>query len=135
MSVAPVLALRKAIVTHLRADAAVTATSVNTRIYGERTPNNPTFPFARYGASDALPGFDITAPLHVFSKDAFTDDLNAIAEAIGNSLDGKTLTLTGFGKAYLSWQGTRVISDGTEASEWHAIVTMGAMVPRDCATT
>jgi len=129
MSVAPILALRQAIVTHLRADAAVTATAVGTRIYGERAPANPQSPFARYGVSDALPGFDISAPIHIFSKAEFTDDVNSIAEAIGRSLDGAVLDLSDDRKAYLSWEGQRVV--GSE-EEWHAIVTIGARIPRSC---
>lgn len=132
MSVAPILDLREAIVTHLLADTSVTSTAVDDRIYGERAPANPAFPFVRYGVSDALPGYDITAPLHVFSKAAFTDDVNAIAEAIGNSLDGMVLTLDSGRKAYLTWQSARVVG-GNDQNEWHAIVTFGAMVPRDCA--
>lgn len=131
MAAAPILALRRAIVTHLRADTAVTATAVGARIYGEKAPASPTFPFARYGSSDAAPGFEIEAPVHVFSKDEFTDDVNAIAEAIGNSLDDKVLDLGAGRKAYLTWTGVRVI--GAAVDEWHAIVAFSARVPRDCA--
>lgn len=130
MSVAPILGLRKAVVAHLRGDSAVAATSVGTRIYGERAPAPPTWPFARYGASDAEPGHEITAPLHIFSKDPFTDDVNAIAEAVAASLDGRALTLAGGRKAYLTWAGTRVVA--SDADEWHAIVSFSAVVPRDC---
>jgi hypothetical protein len=133
MSAAPILALRRAVVPHLRADAAVTATAIGSRIYGERAPATPTWPFARYGASDAVPGFEIEAPIHVFSKDEFTDDVNAIAEAIGNSLDGKVLDLGAGRKAYMTWLGVRVVGDAAEQSEWHAIVRFSATVPRDCA--
>jgi hypothetical protein len=133
MSAAPILALRRAVVTHLRADATVTATAIGSRIHGERAPATPTWPFARYGSSDATPGFEIEAPVHVFSKNEFTDDVNAIAEAIGNSLDGAVLALSGGRKAYMTWLGVRVVGDGTEQSEWHAIVSFRATVPRDCA--
>lgn len=130
MSVAPILALRKAIVTHLRADTDVTSTSIGERFYGEKPPARKTWPFGQYGSSDAVPGYDITAPLHIFSKDDFTDDVNAIAEAIGNSLDETVLELDGGRKAWLTWLGVRVQGD---SEEWHAIVTIGAKVPRDCA--
>lgn len=131
MSVAPILDLRKAIVTHLLADSTVTSTAVDERIYGERAPANPVFPFVRYGVSDAVPGHEISAPIHVFSKSAFTDDVNAIAKAIADSLDEQVLTLGDGRKAYLSWAGLRVVG-GTDASEWHAIVTITASVPRGC---
>ncbi len=131
MAVAPILALRRAIVTHLRADSAVIATAVGTRTYGERAPESLTWPFVRYGVSEADQGFDITAPLHVFSKDPFTDDVDAIAEAIAESLDGKVLSLGDGRKAYLTWAGTRV--QASTPDEWHAIVSVRAAVPRDCA--
>jgi hypothetical protein len=133
MSVAPILKLRQAIVSHLLGDAAVTSTTVDDRIYGERAPKDPAFPFVRYGASDALPGHEVTAPLHIFSKSAFTDDVNAVSEAIAVSLDGITLTLGDGRRAHLTWSGTRVVGDGIEQSEWHAIVTITANIPRDCS--
>lgn len=132
MSVAPILGLRQAIVTHLRADTNVTSTSVGTRIYGEKSPANLTWPFARYGTSDAVPGHEIEAPIHVFSKAEFTDDVNAITEAISASLDGAVLTLADNRKAYLRWTGTRVVPN--EAAEWHAIIGFRATVPRECTS-
>lgn len=130
MSVAPILALRKAIVTHLRADTAVTSTAIGERSYGERPPKAPGWPFLMYGMSDAQPGYEINAPLHIFSKDPFTDDVNAVAEAVGASLDGAVMMLGDGRKAYLTWAGVRVV--GSE-EEWHSIVTISARVPRDCA--
>lgn len=130
MPVAPILSLRRAIVTHLRADTVVTATAVAGRIYGEKAPATLQWPFARYGASDAVPGFEIEAPIHVFSKDEFTDDVNGIAEAIGNSLDGTVLDIGSGRKAYMTWLGVRVV--GSAPDEWHAIVRFSATVPRDC---
>lgn len=131
MAVAPILGLRRAIVTHLRADAAVTATAVGSRIYGERAPASPTWPFVRYGVSDAA-GDSISVPLHVFSKDDFTDDVNAIAEAMGASLDEKVLTLGDGRKAYLAWQSVTVMGDAEEQSAWHAVVTVQARIPHGC---
>lgn len=128
---APILGLRRAIVTHLRADSTVTATAVGSRIYGERAPATPTWPFVRYGVSDAA-GDDISVPLHVFSKDDFTDDVNAIAEAIASSLDEKVVTLGDGRKAYLSWQSQNVMGDMDEQSAWHAVVTISARIPQGC---
>lgn len=133
MSIAPILGLRRAIVTHLRADTNVTGTSVASRIYGEKAPapDKLIFPFARYGISDAVPGHEIDAPIHVFSKAEFTDDVNAITEAISLSLDGAVLALGDGRKAYVRWSGTRVVAN--DAEEWHAIVGFKATVPRGCS--
>jgi hypothetical protein len=133
MSVAPILGLRRAIVTHLRADTAVTSTAVGSRIYGEKVPAQPTWPFVRYGVSDAQPGFDISVPIHIFSKDDFTDDVNGIAERIGNSLDDKVLTLGDGRRAFPVWAGVRLAGDADEASAWHSTVLFDVRVPRDCA--
>jgi hypothetical protein len=130
MSVAPILGLRRAIVSHLRADVAVTSTSVGQRIYGERTPATLTWPFARYGVSDAS-GEDIIVPVHIFSKDAFTDDVNAIAEAIAGSLDERTLALGDDRRAYIAWETSRLVA--SDEHEWHSIVTFSARIPKDCA--
>mgnify|MGYP001241821002 CR=1 FL=1 len=129
MSVAPILDLRKAIVAHLRNDTSVTTTPVSNRIYGEKAPAKPIAPFVRYGVSDAEPGFNILAPIHVFAKDEFTDDVNAIAEAVGKSLDGAVLSLGDGRDAYLTWAGHRV--SGREG-EWFVTVTINARIPRCC---
>lgn len=129
MSVAPILALRKAIVARLIADSAVTSTAIGERSYGEKVPARPTWPYLHYGMSDAVPGFEITAPLHIFSKDPYTDDVNVVAETVGNSLDGRVLSLGDGRKAYLTWEGVRIVGGD---DEWHAVVNIGARVPRDC---
>lgn len=128
MSVAPILALRKAIIAHLRADSAVLATGIGARSYGEKPPTPPTWPFLQYGMSDAVPT-EIAAPLHIFSKNAYTDDLNTIAETVGASLDGKTIVLGDGRRAHLTWEGVRTVQGD---DEWHAVVNIGATVPRDC---
>jgi hypothetical protein len=133
MSIAPILSLRKAVVTHLRADSSVTGTSVGSRIYGEKAPapDKLVWPFARYGISDAVPGHEIDAPIHVFSKAEFTDDVNAITEAISLSLDGAVLSLSDGRDAYVHWSGTRIVAN--DAQEWHAIVGFKATIPRGCS--
>ncbi len=133
MSIAPILSLRRAIVTHLRADSTVTSTAVGQRIYGERAPAAPVWPFVRYGQSDAVPGFQITAPIHVFSKAEYTDEAAEIAEIIGASLSGKVLALDDGRKARLRYAGHQIIPDAAEASAWHAIVRIEANVIAECA--
>lgn len=133
MSVAPILGLRRAIITHLRADSSVTALVPSARIYGERAPATLTWPFVRYGVSDAVPGYDITVPISVFSKSDYTDEAAAIGETIGASLDSAVLTLSDGRKAVLRYVGMRLIPDADETAAWHGIVTIGARVARDCA--
>lgn len=132
MSVAPILALRRAIITHLRADSSVTSTALGTRIYGERAPAIPTWPFMRYGISDAVPGYEITVPLSIFSKADYTDEAAAIGEAIGASLDSKAMVLGDGRVAHLRYRGMRLLVE-SDGEGWHAIVTIAARVERDCA--
>lgn len=132
MKVAPILGLRRAIVSHLRADATVTALVPAARLYGERVPAEPDWPFMRYGQSDAGPGFEIVAPIHVFSKAEFPDEAAEIGEAIGASLENRTLTLGDGRRAHLRWLSGQIIPDAAEASAWHAIVRIGATVAAEC---
>lgn len=132
MSVAPILGLRRAIITHLRADSSVTSTALGNRIYGERAPATPTWPFMRYGVSDAMPGYDIAVPLSVFSKADYTDEAAAIGEAIGASLDGKALTLGDGRVAHLYFRGMQMLSE-PDGDGWHAVVSIGARVARNCS--
>jgi hypothetical protein len=137
MKAAPILEVRRGIVTHLRADPAVTSLgtpALDARIYGERTPATLTWPFVRYGQSDAVFGWDVSAPIHVFSKTDYTDEVSAISEAIGESLDDVVLAFADGRKAHLRYLGHLIIPDGAEASAWHGIVRIGARVAVECAS-
>ena len=132
MSAAPILLMRRAVVAHLRADAVVTSLLPSGRIYGERPESNAVRPFMRYGMSDSVPGYDVTAPLHIFSGSDFTDEIARIIEEIQASLDGAVLTLESGEKIYMRVTSTRIIPDAAEQNAWHGVVTVKGHIPRDC---
>ncbi len=133
----PTLLVRRAVVTHLRADPTVNTLGsppLGIRIYGEKAPATLTWPFVRYGQSDFGQTRGVV-PIHVFSKASFTDEAAGIAAAIVASLDGRTLELSDSRKITFNWPevgGTQVIPDAAEASAWHAIVRFDVTIPRLC---
>lgn len=135
----PTLPLRQAVVTDLRADAALMALgtpplSTGDRIYGERTPATLVWPFVRYGQAD-VGQTQARLPLHVFSKSQYTDEVAAIAAGIVARLDGRTLELGDGRRVTFNWPeagGTQIISDAAEADAWHAIVLFDVTIPRTC---
>jgi hypothetical protein len=135
MSAPPILALRRAIVAHLKADIALTALLPSARIFGERSTEG-SWPFSRIGELEAVPGHEIGGAIHVFSKGDFTDEVAAILERIGTSLDDQVLYLGDEPfegpKANVTLVRTRIIPDGAEQSAWHGIATISATVPKDC---
>jgi hypothetical protein len=135
MAVDPTLPLRQAVIRTLRADDALTALLPAERIYGERSPAELTWPFVRYGQAD-IGQVGGSLPIHVFSKQQFTDEAASIASAIVDALDGRSLALDGGRKATLTWpeaSGTQIIPDSAEADAWHAIIRFDVMIPRACA--
>lgn len=137
MSAPPILALRRSIVAHLKADATVVAVLPAARQFGERSTAG-SWPFSRVGELEGEPGHEIVGAIHVFSKAEFTDEVWLILERIGESLDSAVLYLgdaPGEGpKANLELVRTRVIPDAAEQSAWHGIATIRARVERDCLT-
>lgn len=131
MSVPPILGTRQVVIEHLKADATLTALLPEGRIFGERADADVRWPYSRFGEPDARPG-DISFPIHVFSKERFTDQVNAIAEAIGHSLHGAVLELDDGRKINVAFVSTRTVPDGRDPDAWHAIVTFAATIARDC---
>lgn len=133
MSAPPILALRRTIVAHLKADETVIAVLPAARQFGERSQDLG-WPFSRVGEFEGAPGHEIRGAVHVFSKGDFTDEVNTIVERIATSLDGAVLTLDEdvARRANIALLGTRVIPDGAEQSAWHGIVTILATIARDC---
>lgn len=129
------LPLKNAIVSHLRADSALTALLNEESIFGMRTPVDRPWPFARYGTPDASPrraqcwdGSDNAITLHVFSKQTFEDETANILAAIVESLGDTVIELGGGEKAYVQSRGSTIIPDAAEANAWHGIARFEATV-------
>lgn len=125
------LPLRKAIVSHLRADAGVIAQVPAARVYGMRQPPTTSWPFTRYGQPDSRSsglGEDIAVTLHSFSKAAYEDECAEILSALVESLDGAVLTLEGGEQARVHWRGSQIIPDAAEANAWHGLARFDATI-------
>jgi len=123
------LPLRRAIIMKLLATSAVTDL-LGTRFYGMRTPDSPEWPFGRYGAPDTRPyeatglgGSDSDITLHVFARGPDEGPCATIADTIVDALSDDMLPLEGgVGLVSLDWQGTQIIEDGGESTDYHAII-------------
>lgn len=132
MSAAPIIPFRRKVVAHLKADSVVTALMPAGRIYGERSDAETAWPFSRCGEFEGEPGHVVRGNVHVFSKSDFTDEVGAIVEAIGTSLDSAVIELADGRKAHVEVVRTRILPDPAEQSAWHGIVTVVSAIPKDC---
>jgi hypothetical protein len=128
------LRLRQATVQRLRADAdlvAIGTPPVGDRIYGKRQPPELTWPFVRVSVADEGPlrkGTEVRVTVHTFSKAQFDDECETMNAAVQTSLEDAVLELTGARKAYMSWIGSQVLADASEASAWHGVNSFTATI-------
>ena len=133
MSAPPILKARQAVVAFLNSNAAVTATAIGSKIYGERPPaKGLIWPFIRCDSFDALPGWQIGGLIHVFSKGPFSDEAAEITEIIAKAIDSASLDLEDGRKIWITVDRMRVIPDGAEQDAWHGICQITASAPKDC---
>lgn len=133
------LALRRAVITHLKTDPNVAA-HVGQRVYNE-TPSTPTWPFILYGnpfssayEQSCAEGIEAALTIHVFAKGPTSDQANEIAAEVVKSLtNGPAFDPAGDVRAdAFEWERTQTIRDTDEKSAYHAIVdfTVRAVQPR-----
>lgn len=135
MAIDSTIAIRRAVLTLLHADAGVTAI-VAARSYPQTTPAKPTFPFIRMGAPLALPtrgacfdGTDSTFAVHGFTKDRMSagsrvetaeDYAGRLGTAIASALDQRVVTLSN-GNARIQWTGGQLLMDPVEPGCFHTL--------------
>lgn len=75
MTIDPTIYVKQAIIAALKADATLTAMVPAARIYPQKTPNSPAWPFIRYGASSSVPlrpdggsGGEVRGEVRCFAK-------------------------------------------------------------------
>lgn len=134
------LYVRRAVITAWKRDAAVAAI-VGARVLAV-AESEPVWPFVRYGPALALPkratgldGSRLALTGHAFAKDSDTvdglDQVQLLAAAMTACLEGRTFALGAPwpAKIYdISWTSTQTIEDSEEASAFHAIVNLEALV-------
>jgi hypothetical protein len=133
------LPVRRAGLTHLKGDAAVTAVVPAASIYPGTAGSVPSWPFVRWGPPSAIPirsacvdGSEIAAAFHAFAKPRYVgsalvesaeDHVARIGAAITRSLDRQRLVLDASypGTALWIWRNSQLMQDGAEADAWHWI--------------
>lgn len=131
------MAVRKAVVSHVKDDAGVTEI-IGERFYGPNPPPQPEWPFGRYGAAVVTPlratcldGARIAMTVHAFAKGEDESEVCELAAALVAALDGVSLPLDLPYPARLysvRWTSTQTIRDSEEATGWHAIINLEGRV-------
>lgn len=130
------VAVRRAVLTLLKATSAVTALVPADRIYPPARDAAPAWPFAAYDnvlqgpfRASCMDGATVRFQISGFAK-GDGEAATAIASAAMAVLDGSTLALEGGGKAHVRYLESNTLRDGTEASAWIATVRFEASVVR-----
>jgi len=120
------LAVRRAIITALRAYGPLTALVPAGRIYPPQMPATPVWPFVRYGTATVIPdratgmdGARIIVSVHAFARGPGEDAASAIAKAIATCLDEANLTTEDGDQLTIFWTGGQTLQDPEEANSWH----------------
>lgn len=132
------LPVRKATLSLLKSDAALTARVPAGSIYPQSPIAQPAWPFIRYGAPITSPlrlscvdSSEVDFAVHVFSKGTSAksaeDDAAEISALVASALD-RTVLLPGGGSLRLTWRGSELMRDRDEAGAYHGIVSVRARV-------
>jgi hypothetical protein len=137
------LFVRRAVVAAWQAYAPLLALVPASRIFPPQRPAKPEWPFVGYGVPNELPfeascldGSTIEFAGHAYAETTGSDDdtvggeemAGRIADAMVAALEAAgPLNLAAHGSpragtAYVTWTGTQVIQDGSEADNFHAVV-------------
>jgi len=136
------LAIRRAILTALADDAAITALVPAARIYPQAAPvPAPAWPFIIYGAPTGVPiraacvrGTEVTVAIHSFALprkegaqtvETAEDYASRIGRAVVLALDGKRIDLER-GYVSLLFTGSQLLIDGGEKDAFHHIANLRA---------
>jgi len=132
------LPVRRAMLTTLAADAALTAIVPSERIYPQAaTSPSPVWPFVIYGSPSGIPiraacvdGLEVTVAIHSFAKPRMSgqsmletaeDYAARIGASVVKALDGKRPALETGGYLRILHIGSQLLIDGGEASAFHHV--------------
>ena len=128
------LALQKALVSALKADAGISAL-VGARVY-DQPPQSATRPFVRIGGIEPRPlrtdgkaAASLTFGIEAHSRPVTSGRVEATrcAEAIASALDGADLTVTGYEAVFVDWQ-TQTVAQDSDGQSYTAIVAFSALL-------
>jgi hypothetical protein len=132
------LPVRRAGLTALKADAALTALVPAASIYPQSPPATPVWPFIKWGAPSGVPvrapgcvdGSEIIVAVHGFAKPRYEsgamvetaeDHCARLGAALAAALGDKRLALQSGGNATFEWTGHQLLQDGAEADAFHTV--------------
>lgn len=128
------LALREAVVQHLRADIPLGQLVVPAQIHGERVPESRQKPYIAMSRLDAdafnaqgINGALIPIRLHVFADAEDSGLVIRISGAIVNALDDAQLDLDDGWCLDVSYVRTNSVASGSETTEWHDAIDFTAL--------
>lgn len=137
------LFVRRAVLRLLKRAATVTVLVPAERIYPPQRPPNPTWPFIGYGqpitvpvVASGLDGSGIAVAIHAYAETTGEGDDTVPGEDMAASIvrvvvavlggeEGAEIDLQELGDcpypamAYISWTGSQVVQDGSEADAFH----------------
>lgn len=136
--------LRRAALTQLRNDPALTAIIPKASIYNGSAPLTPAWPFILWGATIAAPfeatclaGEDTRCTVHAFvgprknaaggTLETGEDQVGRVAVALKNALHRRTLSIPS-GTATLRQISVNRLRDGQAADEWHLVADFRAKI-------
>lgn len=140
--------VRQAVVAAWKAYAPLLALVPAGRIFPPQRPPNPEWPFVAYGVpvvapfgASCLDGCTVGFAGHAYAETTGTgaetvqgellasNIAQRMAEAVGAPLDLAALVDCPYpATAFVTWTGTQVIQDGSEADRFHAIVSFDVTV-------
>lgn len=126
--------LRQAAVTALAAASGIQAI-VGTRVYGERAPSTPTWPFIRVGLIIALPyeatcldGMDAGFAVNSFSRQEDAGEMYQLRELVVATLEGAALSGSGKHVVRLDWTDSNNLGG---PRNWHDVTQFQAVTAAD----
>lgn len=134
MSGGPDLELQAAIVTKLKANAALQALTGNADRVHQVVPKDPPFPYVTIGESQSVPDFaacidgaELFVTLHVYSRASGYEEAKRIMAALDDALDDIDLTLVDNRCLEIRNDGSRVFKDSDNVTS-HGVITFRALV-------
>lgn len=136
--------VRRAVLTHMKADDDFVAIVLATQQHPQTAPANPIWPFTRYGVPIATPiraacvdSATISFVIHSFAKNRLEGDrivesaedyAGRIASGVNRCLGGAYLDLGDGVTARIRWLSSQVMQDGAEAGAYHGVSSFSARV-------
>lgn len=120
------LAVRRALVTHYRAYAGLTALVPASSIHGEQPSAKPAWPFVQYGSATIIPdresgldGARIIVSIHSFARGPGADAACHIAEQVARASEVEGIMTEDGAMLDIYWTGGQTLRDDDDADSWH----------------